>query len=54
MQSKAQFIQQFRNSPVMLEDPTFQPRVFHSSGPLQGLPMTFPRATGPVRAKSAV
>ncbi|KAJ3198902.1 hypothetical protein HDU82_000894 [Entophlyctis luteolus] len=54
LQSKAAFIAQFRNSPVMLEHPEFQPRAFHSSGPHRGEPMPFPRARGPVRARSDV
>ncbi|KAI9340233.1 RNA recognition motif 2-domain-containing protein [Obelidium mucronatum] len=46
IQSKAQFIDQFRNSPVMLEPIAFRPRLFCSDGVGVGLPMEFPGPNG--------
>ncbi|KAI8609067.1 RNA recognition motif 2-domain-containing protein [Chytriomyces sp. MP71] len=55
IKTKAQFIEQFRNSPVMLEPQAYRPRLFHSSGPSAGLPMPFPGPTAEgVRARSGV
>ncbi|KAJ3014641.1 UNVERIFIED_CONTAM: hypothetical protein HDU68_000189 [Siphonaria sp. JEL0065] len=61
IKSKQQFIDQFRNSPVMLEPVAFRPRLFYSDGENVGLPMEFPKpggsggaGAGCVRAKSDV
>ncbi|KAJ3259919.1 hypothetical protein HDU77_001578 [Chytriomyces hyalinus] len=55
IKTKAQFIEQFRNSPIMLEAEAFRPRLFHSSGPMRGCEMQFPGPVGAgIRRKSDV
>src|SRR5271169_3187572 len=41
IQGKESLIEKFRNSCVMDEDPTYRPRIFHSSGPLKGQEQEF-------------
>lgn len=36
IQGKESLIEKFRNSCVMDEDPSYRPKIFHSSGPLMG------------------
>jgi hypothetical protein len=42
IQGKESLIEKFRNSCVMDEDPTYRPKIFHSSGPLKGQEQEFP------------
>ncbi|KAL7270235.1 hypothetical protein RUND412_007065 [Rhizina undulata] len=39
-----QLIEKFRNSSVMDQDPSYRPKLFHSSGPFAGTEMEFPPA----------
>ncbi|PWW80343.1 hypothetical protein C7212DRAFT_291733 [Tuber magnatum] len=39
-----QLVEKFRNSSVMDQDPSYRPKLFHSSGPLIGTEMEFPAA----------
>ena len=41
IQGKESLIEKFRNSCVMDEDPTYRPKIFHSSGPLKGQEQEF-------------
>ncbi|KAI8074931.1 RNA recognition motif 2-domain-containing protein [Gongronella butleri] len=43
LQGKASLIQRFRNSDIMQQDVSYQPILFHSSGPNKGMPEEFPR-----------
>ncbi|KXS14131.1 hypothetical protein M427DRAFT_354935 [Gonapodya prolifera JEL478] len=45
IQGKTALIEKFRNSSVMLEDPTYRPKLFHHSGPLRGNEAPFPPPT---------
>ncbi|KAJ3070897.1 hypothetical protein HDU99_002558, partial [Rhizoclosmatium hyalinum] len=55
IQGKQQFIDQFRNSPVLLEPAAYRPRLFHSNGTEKGQPMPFPKPdAGGMRARSDV
>ena len=42
IQGKESLIEKFRNSCVMDEDPTYRPKIFHSSGALKGQEQEFP------------
>ena len=42
IQGKECLIEKFRNSCVMDEDPSYRPKIFHSSGPLVGQEQEFP------------
>ena len=42
IQGKESLIEKFRNSCVMDEDPSYRPKIFHSSGPLMGQEQEFP------------
>ncbi|KAK9700574.1 hypothetical protein K7432_012125 [Basidiobolus ranarum] len=42
IQGKAALIEKFKNSSVMDKDPTYQPKIFHSSGSFKGLEEPFP------------
>lgn len=44
IQGKENLIEKFRNSAIMEEEESFRPKVYHSSGPLAGLPEPFPHA----------
>ncbi|MBW0493050.1 hypothetical protein O181_032765 [Austropuccinia psidii MF-1] len=44
IQGKENLIEKFRNSAIMEEEESFRPKVYHSSGPLIGLPEPFPHA----------
>jgi len=41
IQGKECLIEKFRNSCVMDEDPSYRPKIFHSSGPLMGQEQEF-------------
>lgn len=43
VQGKIALIQKFRNSHVMAEEEAYQPKIFYSSGPLQGQEQPFPK-----------
>ncbi|ORX55126.1 hypothetical protein DM01DRAFT_1262660, partial [Hesseltinella vesiculosa] len=43
LQGKGSLIQRFRNSDIMHQDVSYQPLLFHSSGPCKGEPEPFPR-----------
>ncbi|KAJ3335364.1 hypothetical protein HDU93_005684 [Gonapodya sp. JEL0774] len=45
IQGKSALIEKFRNSSVMLEDPTYRPKIFHSTGPQRGAEAPFPPPT---------
>jgi RNA recognition motif 2 len=45
IQGKESLIEKFRNSCVMDEDPTYRPKIFHSSGPLKGQEQELPPPT---------
>ncbi|KAK9708836.1 hypothetical protein K7432_009398 [Basidiobolus ranarum] len=42
IQGKMALIEKFRNSSVMEKDPSYRPKIFHSSGPLRGVEEPFP------------
>ncbi|EPZ33098.1 RNA recognition motif 2 domain-containing protein [Rozella allomycis CSF55] len=42
IQGKNSLIEKFRNSNVMEEEPSYRPKIFYSSGPMQGLEEPFP------------
>jgi len=42
LQGKAAFIEHFRNSSLMNENPAYRPLIFYSAGALKGLPEPFP------------
>lgn len=42
IQGKESLIRHFQNSTIMSEDKTYQPKIFHSSGPFIGQEMRFP------------
>jgi len=44
IQGKENLIEKFRNSAIMEEQESFRPKIYHSSGPLMGLPEPFPHA----------
>ncbi|KAJ1983095.1 hypothetical protein H4R34_001483 [Dimargaris verticillata] len=44
-QGKDQLVEHFRNSNVMLMDPSYRPKIFYSSGPLKGHEEAFPDPT---------
>ncbi|KAJ1981189.1 hypothetical protein H4R35_000832 [Dimargaris xerosporica] len=44
-QGKDQLVEHFRNSNVMLMDPSYRPKIFYSSGPLKGHEEPFPDPT---------
>ncbi|ORX92270.1 hypothetical protein K493DRAFT_285875 [Basidiobolus meristosporus CBS 931.73] len=44
IQGKAALIEKFRNSSVMEKDPSYRPKIFHSSGPSKGLEEEFPNS----------
>jgi len=48
IQGKESLIEKFRNSCVMDEDPTYRPKIFHSSGSLKGQEQEFPPPTNPL------
>lgn len=43
VQGKEALIQKFRNSHVMAEEEAYQPKIFYSSGSLQGQEQLFPK-----------
>lgn len=49
IQGKEALIDRFRNSSVMDEDPSYRPKIFYSSGPLQGQEEAFPASNDPKR-----
>lgn len=49
IQGKQALIEKFRNSSVMLEDETYRPKMYYSSGPYRGQPEPFPPPTIPLR-----
>ncbi|KAJ1547427.1 hypothetical protein HK096_002997 [Nowakowskiella sp. JEL0078] len=54
IQGKQALINKFRNSSVMLEDPSWRPKIFHTSGPLRGQEEEFPVQETFVRPRSNV
>ena len=44
-QGKEALVEKFKNSGIMEEKPEWRPRIFYSSGPMQGQPEPFPEAT---------
>ncbi|KAJ3300403.1 hypothetical protein HK104_000917 [Borealophlyctis nickersoniae] len=54
IQGKQALIDKFRNSSVMLEHPTYRPKVFSTSGPTRGEEEPFPPPTNRVRPRSDV
>ncbi|KAG2203117.1 hypothetical protein INT47_004924 [Mucor saturninus] len=46
IQGKKALIKKFQNSQVMEQEPSYQLKVFYSSGPLKGREQPFPRPTG--------
>ncbi|KAJ3414539.1 hypothetical protein HDV05_006453 [Chytridiales sp. JEL 0842] len=54
IQGKDAFIDKFRNSSVMLEEPNFRPKLFYSTGPLQGQEEPFPPPTSQIRPRSNI
>ncbi|GME85432.1 unnamed protein product [Ambrosiozyma monospora] len=47
IQGKEKLIQKFRHSKVMEQSPEYQPRIYHTSGPLKGQLEQFPEFTAP-------
>ncbi|TPX31681.1 hypothetical protein SmJEL517_g05049 [Synchytrium microbalum] len=45
-------IRKFRDSSVMLEEPAFRPKLFHTEGSLKGQERDFPAPTAPLRPSS--
>lgn len=45
IQGKEALIAKFRDSQVMLEDPSYRPKIFYTSGPLKGTEQDFPGPT---------
>ncbi|KAI8851326.1 RNA recognition motif 2-domain-containing protein, partial [Chytridium lagenaria] len=45
IQTRHALIEKFRNSSVMLEDPSYRPKLFHTSGPNRGSEEPFPSPT---------
>ncbi|KAI9099721.1 RNA recognition motif 2-domain-containing protein [Phlyctochytrium arcticum] len=54
VQGKRALIQKFRNSSVMLEDPSYRPKIFYTSGLLCGEEEPFPEPTTVIRPRSDV
>lgn len=42
IQGKSSLVSHFRNSSVLDQDPSRQPKLFYSEGPLKGQPESFP------------
>ncbi|KAH3663769.1 hypothetical protein OGAPHI_005172 [Ogataea philodendri] len=45
VQGRAKLIEKFRNSKVMVENPAYRPRLYHTEGPLKGTEIEFPGPT---------
>ncbi|KAI9000302.1 RNA recognition motif 2-domain-containing protein [Gaertneriomyces semiglobifer] len=54
LQGKEALVQKFRNSSVMLEDPSYRPKVFFTTGPNRGEEQPFPPPTTAIRPRSEV
>ncbi|KAI9842524.1 MAG: hypothetical protein M1838_003096 [Thelocarpon superellum] len=55
IQGKDCLVQKFRNSSVMLEHPSFRPKIFHTgTGPLAGQEDTFPGPDNPSKMRRSV
>ncbi|KNC99438.1 uncharacterized protein SPPG_05679 [Spizellomyces punctatus DAOM BR117] len=54
IQGQDALIQKFRNSSVMLEDPSYRPKIFYTAGPLCGEEEPFPEPTTAIRPRSDV
>ncbi|KAI9836681.1 MAG: hypothetical protein M1819_001317 [Sarea resinae] len=55
IQGKDCLVQKFRNSSVMLEHPSFRPKIFHTgTGPLAGTEDTFPGPDNPSKMRRSV
>ncbi|KAJ3079922.1 hypothetical protein HK102_003419, partial [Quaeritorhiza haematococci] len=54
VQGRDALIEKFRNSSVMLEQPSYRPKIFFTSGPNKGQEEPFPLPTMPIRPRSNV
>lgn len=54
IQGKDCLVQKFRNSSVMLEHPSFRPKLFHTTGPLLGMEDKFPGPDNPSKMRRSV
>ncbi|KAL5332739.1 hypothetical protein BJX70DRAFT_392760 [Aspergillus crustosus] len=55
IQGKDCLVQKFRNSSVMLEHPSFRPKIFHTgTGPLAGTEDRFPRPDNPSKMRRSI
>jgi hypothetical protein len=54
VQGREALIEKFRNSSVMLEEPSFRPKVFMTSGPNAGEEAPFPMPSTRVRPKNDI
>ena len=54
IQGRDCLIQKFRNSSVMLEHPSFRPKIFHTTGPLAGSEDIFPGPDNPSKMRRSV
>jgi hypothetical protein len=51
IQGRESLIEKFKNSSVMLEDPSYRPKIFYTSGELKGQEEPFPPPTVPLQLK---
>jgi hypothetical protein len=51
IQGRDSLIEKFKNSSVMLEDPSYRPKIFYTSGELKGQEEPFPPPTVPLQFK---
>lgn len=54
IQGRDCLVQKFRNSSVMLEHPSFRPKIFHTTGPLAGTEDAFPGPDNPSKMRRSV
>ena len=54
IQGRDCLVQKFRNSSVMLEHPSFRPKIFHTSGPMAGTEDIFPGPDNPSKMRRSV
>lgn len=54
IQGRDCLVQKFRNSSVMLEHPSFRPKIFHTTGPMAGTEDVFPGPDNPSKMRRSV
>ncbi|KAL8795982.1 MAG: hypothetical protein Q9195_001558 [Heterodermia aff. obscurata] len=54
IQGRDCLVQKFRNSSVMLEHPSFRPKIFHTTGPMAGTEDIFPGPDNPSKMRRSV